>query len=70
MMGNHYYVQRLMEQVFVVRERLSADVELGSDDHIVRSFAFHEEAYHYANQVNEKQRELDKLNGPWVQPAI
>jgi hypothetical protein len=56
MMGNRYYVQRLTEQVFVVRERLSADGEPAPDDHIVRSFAFGEEAYRYAEQVNERSR--------------
>lgn len=70
MMRNRYYVQRLTEQVFVVRERLSADGEPGPADHIVRSFAFREEAYRYADQVNEKQRQLDELYGHWVQPAI
>jgi hypothetical protein len=70
MMGNRSYVQRLTEQVFVVRERLSVDGEPGPDDHVVRSFVFHEEAYRYADQVNEKQRELDKLYDQWMQPAI
>lgn len=70
MMGKRYYVQRLTEQVFVVRERLSADGEPGRDDHIVRSFAFGEEAYRYANQINERQRDLDEHYGHWAQHAM
>ena len=69
-MGNRYYVQRLTEQVFLIRERLSADGEPGPDDHIVRSFAYREDAYRYADKVNERQRELDEHYGHWAQHAI
>lgn len=69
-MENRYYVQRLTEQVFLIRERLSSEGEPGLDDHIVRSFAFREEAYRYADKINEKQRELDERYGHWTQRAI
>ena len=69
-MENRYDVQRLTEQVFLIRERLSTEGEPGSDDPIVRSFAFREEAYRYADKMNEKQRELDEQHGHWTQRAI
>ena len=69
-MENRYYVQRLTEQVFLIRERLSTEGEPGFDDPIVRSFAFREEAYRYADKLNEKQRELDGQHGHWTQRAI
>jgi len=39
-MEDRYYVQRLTEQVFLIRERTSAEEERGPDDRIVRSFVF------------------------------
>ena len=63
MKKDHYYVQRLTEQVFVIRERLSADAEPGPDDRIVRSFDVRHDAYVYADSVNERQRKLDEGDG-------
>lgn len=60
MIGDRYYVQRLTEQVFLIRERMSADVESGPDDRIVRSFVFRHDAYMYVDTMNEKQKNLDK----------
>ncbi len=37
MMEDRYYVQRLTEQVFLVRERMSIDGRPGPDDRLVRS---------------------------------
>jgi len=70
MMGDRYYVQRLTEQVFLVREYTSADGEPGPDDRIVRSFSMHHDAYMYADGLNNKQRELDKNYGHWTQNAV
>jgi hypothetical protein len=70
MMEDRYYVQRLTEQIFLIRERVSVDGESGPDDRIVRSFAVCRDAYQYAGSVNERQRELDEHYGRWVQPAI
>ncbi len=69
-MEDRYYVQRLTEQVFLVRERVSADGEPGPDDRIVRSFDVRQDAYQYVGSVNERQKELDEHYGHWVQPAI
>ena len=70
MMEDRYYVQRLTEQVFLIRERTSAEEEPGPDDRIVRSFDIRHDAYMYAGTVNEKQRKLDEQHGHWVQNAI
>ena len=70
MMEDRYYVQRLTEQVFLIRERVSADGEPGPDDRIVRSFNARHDAYQYAGSMNERQKELDEHYGRWVQHAI
>ena len=63
MNGNRYYVQRLTEQVFLIRERASADGEPDPDDRIVRSFAVLHDAYRYVETMNEKQKKLDEHQG-------
>jgi hypothetical protein len=70
MMENRYYVQRLTEQVFLIRERTSAEEGPGPDDRIVRSFVFRQDAYMYVHTMNEKQKQLDEHHGHWAQPAI
>ncbi len=56
MMEDRYYVQRLTEQVFLVRERMSADGEPGPDDRIVRPFNVRHDAYMYVSSVNDVHR--------------
>jgi hypothetical protein len=70
MMEGRYYVQRLTEQVFLIRERMSADEEPGPDDRIVRSFDVRHDAYMYADSMNEKQKQLDEQYGHWAQRAL
>ena len=70
MIEDRYYVQRLTEQIFLIRERVSVDGEPGPDDRIVRSFSVSRDAYLNAGSLNERQRELDELYGHWVQHAI
>jgi hypothetical protein len=53
MIANRYYVQHLTEQIFLVRERLSANGTPGADDHIVRSFSTLHDAHVYANSLND-----------------
>jgi hypothetical protein len=60
MIGKRYYVQRLTEQVFLIRERESEDGESGPDDRIVRSFAVLHDAYSYVDSLNEQQKQLDE----------
>ena len=60
MIGDRYYVQRLTEQVFLIRERESSDGESGPDDRIVRSFVFRHDAYMYVDTMNEKQKNPDE----------
>jgi hypothetical protein len=69
-MEDHYYVQRLTEQIFLVRERISAEGAPGPDDRIVRSFGISHDAYMYANNANTRQRELDEQYGHWKQNAV
>ena len=66
---DRYYVQRLTDQVILVRERTSPKGEPGPDDRIVRSFDVRHDAYAYAESMNEKQRTLDEQYGPWAQHA-
>jgi hypothetical protein len=70
MMEDRYYVQRLTEQIFLVRERLSADKEPGPDDRIVRSFDIRHDAYMYADGMNDAQRKLEEQHGRRAQNAI
>ena len=60
MIEDRYYVQRLTEQVFLIRERTSDDGESGPDDRIVRSFVFRHDAYMYVDTMNEKQKNLSE----------
>ncbi len=55
---NRYYVQHLTEQIFLVRERVSADGAPGSDDRIVRSFDVLRDAHMYASSLNDGQSKL------------
>jgi len=59
MMQDRYYVQHLTERVFLVRERMSPDGGPGPDDRIVRSFDVRHDAYIFAGNLNEKQKQLD-----------
>jgi hypothetical protein len=70
MIEDRYYVQSLTEQVFLVRERGSANGDPGPTDQIVRSFDVRHDAYMYTGSLNEKQRKLDENYGHWVQRAI
>lgn len=52
---NHrYYVQRLTEQIFLVRERLLADGASGANDPIIRSFHILHDASLYAKSMNHE----------------
>ena len=70
MIEERYYVQRLTEQVFLIRERKSAEEGPGPDDRIVRSFVFRHDAYMYAESMNERQKKLDEQYGHWAQHAL
>ena len=70
MMEDRYYVQRLTEQVFLIRERISAEGGPVPDDRIVRSFDIRHDAYLYVGSVNERQRKLDEHYGHWAQHPI
>ena len=69
-MKDRYYVQRLTEQIFLVRERMFADGEPGPDDRIVRSFSVRHDAYMYADSLNNKQEKLDEHLGRQEQHAL
>jgi hypothetical protein len=70
MMEDRYYIQHLTEQVFLIRERQSADREPGPDDRIVRSFDVRQDAYLFVGNVNDRQKKLDEHYGHWAQRAI
>ena len=53
--NNRYYVQRLTEQIFLVREHLSENGAPGADDRIVRSFQILHDASLYASSLNHAQ---------------
>lgn len=67
---DRYYVQRLTEHVFLIRERLTISEGPEPNDRHVRSFDNHRDAYLYASSVNEIQRKLDEQYGHWAQHAI
>lgn len=69
-MEDRYYVQRLTEEIFIIRERISADGKSGSQDRLVRSFDVRHDAYLYSDNLNERQRKLDEDHGHWAQRAI
>jgi hypothetical protein len=69
MMEDRYYVQRITEQVFLVRERMSTDGKPGPDDRIVRSFDVRHDAYMYADSMNNTQRKLDEHHDHQAQHA-
>jgi len=54
-----YYVQKITEQIFVVRERVPESEEVEHTTHIVKSFDMGHDAYVYVDMLNEKQRKLD-----------
>jgi hypothetical protein len=61
-MKDRYYVQRLTEQVFLIRERISMEKEPGPDDRLVRAFDMRHDADLYADNANNRQRKLDEQN--------
>ena len=63
MMEDRYYVQRLSEQIFLIRECMSADGKPGPDDRIVRSFDVRNDAYLYVDSVNKRQRKPNEHDG-------
>ena len=62
-MEDRYYVQHLSEQIFLIRECMSADGKPGPDDRIVRSFDVRNDAYLYIDSVNKRQRKLNEHDG-------
>lgn len=69
MMEGRYYVQRITDQVILVRERTSPEGEPGPDDRIVRSFSILHDAYTYAESMNEKQNKSDEQYSQGAQYA-
>jgi hypothetical protein len=61
-MKDRYYVQRLTEQVFLIRERISMEKEPGPDDRLVRAFDMRHDADIFVENANNKQRQLDEQN--------
>ncbi len=55
----HYYVQRITEQVFVIRERTPDGGEPGPHDRIIKSFDMRHDAYVHVDMLNEQHRKLD-----------
>jgi hypothetical protein len=57
-MKDRYYVQRLTEQVFLIRERVSEEKEPGPDDRLVRAFDMRHDADIFVDNANNRQRKL------------
>ncbi len=66
---DRYYVQRISEQIFVIRERPSVEKDPGPDDRIVRSFVIGHDASLYADSINALQKKLDEEYGHWTKNA-
>ncbi len=56
---DRYYVQKITEQIFVIRDRVPADDEAEHNARIIKSFDMGHDAYVYVDMLNEKQRKLD-----------
>ncbi len=54
-----YYVQKITEQIFVIRDRAPVDEEAEHNARIIKSFDMGHDAYVYVDMLNEKQRKLD-----------
>ena len=52
-----YYVQKITEQIFVIRDRVPDTTEANA--RIIKSFDMGHDAYVYVDMLNEKQRKLD-----------
>jgi hypothetical protein len=66
-----YYVQRISEQLFSVRERQAYRDKTGPNDRIVHDdFTDRESAHYYANAMNDLQRQLDERYGRWTKHAV
>lgn len=48
-----YYVQALTDRIFLVREYQSTERKPVANDILIRSFEVREDAYSYANSLNE-----------------
>ena len=59
MTEERYYVQKITEQIFVVRERVPEHEALEHGTHIIKSFDMSHDAYVYVDMLNAKQRKLD-----------
>ena len=54
-----YYVQKITDQIFVIRDRSPEDEEPEQRTRIIKSFDVGHDAYIYVDILNEKQRKLD-----------
>ena len=54
-----YYVQKITEQIFVIRDRVPNTTEVEHNARIIKSFDMSHDAYVYVDMLNEKQRKLD-----------
>ncbi len=67
---DRYYIQRMSETHFVVREHKTDSVEVGPDDPVIRDeISTREDANCYARAMNELQRRLDLEYGRWTKHA-
>ena len=57
--AERYYVQKITEQIFVIRDRVPVDEESEQNARIIKSFDMGHDAYVYVDILNEKQRKLD-----------
>jgi hypothetical protein len=64
-----YYVQRLTDTCFLIRER-QIGTEPNAEDRIVRIFTDREDAHAYAAVMNDVQCQLDQLSGYGQVPAV
>ncbi|MGZ3947104.1 MAG: hypothetical protein ACXVKK_03245, partial [Flavisolibacter sp.] len=64
-----YYIQRLTDSSFLVRERQEGR-EPNADDRIIRVFEKSEDAHNYVKIADQVQNQLDKICGHWTQSAV
>ncbi len=59
-MEERYYVQKITDQIYVIRDRAPEARESEPTARIIKSFDMAHDAYVYVDMLNVKQRSLEK----------
>ncbi len=62
-MEERYYVQKITDQIYVIRDRAPGDQESEPAARIIKSFDMAHDAYVYVDMLNVKQRKIGVEKG-------